>query len=157
VPPAREGEPDENVRVPFMPDLFMREVAVALILSALVVVLAAVFGAPLGARANPGMSPNPAKAPWYFMGLQELLIHLPPVVALVIVPIVAALALIGLPLVVSGTEPAGAYYLWRRAGGTRHDTLRAAIIAGAVLLALLTVVGVWFRGAFMSLTWPWAA
>ena len=49
------------------------EVSQALVIVAIVVVLAAAFGAPLGERANPGMSPNPAKAPWYFMGVQELL------------------------------------------------------------------------------------
>ena len=42
---------------------------------AIVVLVAAVFGAPLGERAHPGMSPNPAKAPWYFAGFQELLLH----------------------------------------------------------------------------------
>ena len=45
------------------------------------------FGAPLGEPANPGMSPNPAKAPWYFVGFQELLIHLHPVFAVLVVPL----------------------------------------------------------------------
>ena len=64
---------------------YVRETAQALVVVALVMVLAVAFGAPLGERANPGMSPNPAKAPWYFMGFQELLIHLHPTFAVLVI------------------------------------------------------------------------
>ena len=60
-------------RILFFPDLLVREIAQALVVLAVVVLLGAFVGASIGERANPGMSPNPAKAPWYFMGFQELL------------------------------------------------------------------------------------
>ena len=53
--------------------------------------------APLLSEANPLESPNPAKAPWYFMGYQELLIHLHPVFALIILPTIVLLFILGLP------------------------------------------------------------
>ena len=84
-----------------------------------VVVLGAAFGAPLGAPANPGMSPNPAKAPWYFLGFQELLVHFHPVVAIVVIPLAGAVALLLLPYITADDEPAGAWFLsdrgWRAA------------------------------------------
>ena len=63
------------------------------------VALAAAFGAPLGERANPGMSPNPAKAPWYFAGLQELLAHFHPLIAGVLIPAAILIGLLALPYV----------------------------------------------------------
>ena len=128
VPPPRDGEPVDDEKVMFLPHLLVREVMLALVITAVVVVLAAAFGAPLGDRANPGMSPNPAKAPWYFMGLQELLVHLHPIAAVVIVPAVALLALVLLPYITSDDEPAGAWFLSPRA---RQAALLAAIIAAS--------------------------
>ena len=55
------------------------------------------FDAPLGAPANPGMSTNPAKSPWYFVGFQELQLHFHPLVAVVVIPFLAALALFAIP------------------------------------------------------------
>jgi quinol-cytochrome oxidoreductase complex cytochrome b subunit len=65
-----------------MPHLIMREVAVALLLLAVILISAMLFNAPLAEQANPGLSPNPTKAPWYFMGFQEMLMHFHPVFAL---------------------------------------------------------------------------
>lgn len=73
-----------------------RELTVGLTLIALVMVLAVFFQAPPGEMANPGLSPNPAKTPWYFMGFQEMLFHFPPVVAVLIAP----LTLLGLFLMI---------------------------------------------------------
>jgi quinol-cytochrome oxidoreductase complex cytochrome b subunit len=92
----RDPEDDPNVGtdyVPFVPNLLQREIAVALILIAFVFVVAIVFGAPLGDVANPGVSPNPAKAPWYFLGFQELLLHFHPLFAVFVIPFVFAIAI----------------------------------------------------------------
>ena len=77
VVPRKEGEAaeDKPENVLFLPHLLTREVAVACTLVAVVLLVAVFFDAPLGAEANPGMSPNPAKAPWYFLGFQEHLLH----------------------------------------------------------------------------------
>ena len=86
----------ECLKVPVMPDLLLREFVITLVLIAGILILSIFFNAPLGDMANPGLSPNPTKAPWYFMGLQEMLLHIHPFFAVCIIPI---LTIIGLLLV----------------------------------------------------------
>jgi quinol-cytochrome oxidoreductase complex cytochrome b subunit len=119
--------------VPATPDLVLREGVAALVAIAAVLVWSAVAYAPLLAPANPGMSPNPAKAPWYFMGLQELLVHLHPVVAVVIMPIAAIAFLLAMPSL-AADEPATGRYFHSPAGG------RTALLGA---LAALAVVPLW--------------
>ncbi len=61
-----------------MLDLVARELVVALVLLAVIMFVSVFRDAPLLERANPALSPNPAKAPWYFLGIQELLMHFHP-------------------------------------------------------------------------------
>ena len=75
------------VMVAAVPTLVAREAAVGFGLCALLLLFSALVDAPLTDIANPGASPNPAKAAWYFMGLQELLLHLHPTFAIFIVPL----------------------------------------------------------------------
>lgn len=84
--PLLEGD-TPPVMVKTNPNLLLREVVVALIVVAVVIVPAFVFNAPLGDMANAGLSPNPAKAPWYFAGFQELLLHFHPFFAVFLVPL----------------------------------------------------------------------
>jgi len=86
--PRSPNEPQEKKieYISTIPNLVLREVVVALILIAFVLMYSVLFNAPLEAEANPGMSPNPAKAPWYFLGVQELLLHFHPLFAAVIIP-----------------------------------------------------------------------
>lgn len=128
-PPADDDEP----ALPFLPHLFVRELAQALIVVALVVVLAASLGAPLGEVANPGMSPNPAKAPWYFVGFQELLIHLHPTIAVLLVPLLALMGLVALPYLTAPTGSAGRWFL-------SPLGRRTAVLAAAVAVAAATVL-----------------
>jgi hypothetical protein len=108
----------------------VREVAVALTLIASVLVLAIAFPAALGEPANPGMSPNPAKAPWYFMGLQELLLHFDPVFAVVVIPLTAAAGLLVLPYLRCEAPGEGNWFL--------SDTGRRTAIAAAILALAVT-------------------
>lgn len=78
---------DGKKTVPTIANLLPRELTVGMILVALVMTLAALFQAPLGGVANPGLSPNPAKAPWYFSGFQEMLLHFPPTVGGFFIPL----------------------------------------------------------------------
>jgi quinol-cytochrome oxidoreductase complex cytochrome b subunit len=96
--------------VPTSPGLTRREGVAALVVLAGVLLLAAVADAPLLAQANPGMSPNPAKAPWYFMGIQELLVHVHPLFAAVGVPVLALALLAALPDLGGGARTTGRWF-----------------------------------------------
>jgi quinol-cytochrome oxidoreductase complex cytochrome b subunit len=97
-------------RVPTKPNLIVREAAVGLALVAFVLVMSILWNAPLLEQANPGMSPNPAKAPWYFMGFQELLLHLHPVFAVFVWPLLGAAALMLIPLWQDTALPTGVWF-----------------------------------------------
>jgi len=79
------------------PQLMLREVIAFELLTIVLVVVALVWDAPLEQLANPLLTPNPAKAPWYFLGLQELLHYFPPLVAGVVIPGLVVLALVVIP------------------------------------------------------------
>jgi quinol-cytochrome oxidoreductase complex cytochrome b subunit len=97
-PPSWNGKQEkDNSYVPTIPNLTTRELSTGLGLIAFVMVYATIFDAPLGARANPGLSPNPTKAPWFFIGIQEMLIHLHPFFAAWVIPLLVTLSLIILP------------------------------------------------------------
>lgn len=128
-----QGRPEQ---VAFLPHLFWREIAVAASLTGLVTLFAALVRAPLGPAANPGLSLNPAKAPWYFLGFQELLVHLHPLFAVVVVPLLGALALVALPwLGFAATEPRGTWFL--STNGRR--TAKLAALLGLTVTPILVV------------------
>jgi hypothetical protein len=79
------------------PEALFRAVLVIELLAIALVVFSLLFNAPLEGIADPTHTPNPAKAPWYFLGLQELLHYFPPVVAGVLVPSLLIIALIIIP------------------------------------------------------------
>jgi menaquinol-cytochrome c reductase cytochrome b/c subunit len=87
---------DEAVVQSFPEVLFRAAIAVE-VLAGTLVLISLFFNAPLEGLADPTHTPNPAKAPWYFLGLQELLHYFPPVVAGVLVPTLVVLALIVIP------------------------------------------------------------
>jgi hypothetical protein len=103
----------------------------ALVVTAAVLLLSAVADAPLLAQANPGMSPNPAKAPWYFMGVQELLVHVHPLFAAVVVPALALVLLAALPSLGGGARTSGRWFESPR--GARLAL--GSAVAGALLAA----------------------
>ena len=70
----------------------------------------AVFGAPLGERANPGMSPNPAKAPWFFIGMQEMLLHVHPVFSVLVIPLLMLGWLLLLPYLMDNPNGGGVWF-----------------------------------------------
>jgi quinol-cytochrome oxidoreductase complex cytochrome b subunit len=79
------------------PEILFRAVVAIEVLTIALVLIALKFNAPLEGLADPTHTPNPAKAPWYFLGLQEMLHYFPPVVAGVLVPGLVVMALIVIP------------------------------------------------------------
>lgn len=115
------------------PHLLLREAIAAQILAVGVVLVALFWDAPLEQLANPLLTPNPAKAPWYFLGLQELLHYFPPFVAGIIIPTLVVLALIVIPYFNVNIEGAP---IWERNPARHFRAYGAVILALAVLLAL---------------------
>ncbi len=97
---------DETVMQTFPEVLFRAAIAIE-VLASMLVLISLFFNAPLEGLADPSHTPNPAKAPWYFLGLQELLHYFPPVVAGVLVPTLVLLALIVIPYFNINVEAAG--------------------------------------------------
>ncbi len=93
------------------PHLLYREFVVAIALLAAIFLLSSLLDAPLRERANPSYSPNPAKAPWYFLGLQELLIHFHPFFAVVVFPATVLAAAVWLPYIKHDDTNQGIWFL----------------------------------------------
>jgi quinol-cytochrome oxidoreductase complex cytochrome b subunit len=131
VVPRSPGEmpAEKPAAVPSHPSLLLREAAVALSGVAIVSAVALLFDAPLGAPANPGLSPNPTKAPWYFAGVQELLVHFHPAFALLIVLGAALGAFFILPYLAGGEETAG---VWFASAVGRRTSVFGAAAAGLI-------------------------
>ena len=125
LPGQAEGAPRRTL-VPARPNLVLREGAVALVLLGALFLFAALVPAPLQEQANAGMSPNPAKAPWYFMGVQELLVHLHPSYAVFVVPLLALAFFLMLPYLRYREQPTG---LWFHSQTGRRAALGAAVAA----------------------------
>jgi quinol-cytochrome oxidoreductase complex cytochrome b subunit len=114
------------------PHLVNREFVVAMVLLAILFIVSSLFDAPLRERANPSFSPNPAKAPWYFMGLQELLIHFHPFFAIVVFPLTVLIAACWLPYVRPGDTNYGIWFLSDK--GVR--SAKFSLVSGVVFTLL---------------------
>jgi quinol-cytochrome oxidoreductase complex cytochrome b subunit len=123
-PAEDKGSGDE--KVPTIPNLILREIVVALVLIAVIMVIAVFYNAPLGAKANPGLSPNPTKAPWYFAGIQELLLHFHPLFAFFILPTFMLIALVSIPYFNYQADTAGVWFVSLKG---RRMAVVAALVA----------------------------
>jgi len=91
------------------PEVLFRAVVAVEVLAIALVLVSLLFNAPLEGIADPSHTPNPAKAPWYFLGLQEMLHYFPPVVAGVLVPTLVVIALIVIPYFNINVEAEGLF------------------------------------------------
>jgi quinol-cytochrome oxidoreductase complex cytochrome b subunit len=119
------------------PNLIVREVILFQLVVIGLALAAIVFDAPLEGIANPLETPNPAKAPWYFLGLQELLHYFPPVVAGVLMPALVVIALVVIPYA-RINQTAGP--LWEGSGPQRP---LAVLAAGGAIVALFAAFRCW--------------
>jgi hypothetical protein len=128
---------EREPKVMSYPNLLVRE-AIALELLIVVMVLLALFwDAPLEQLANPLLTPNPAKAPWYFLGLQELLHFFPPFVAGILIPTLVLIALVIIPYFKINVERPP---IWEKNPGKRLGIVLGLLIS---LLILLAVFDAW--------------
>jgi quinol-cytochrome oxidoreductase complex cytochrome b subunit len=127
------------------PHLLARHVVVALGVAALALGLGVAFAAPLHGLANPALTPEPSKAPWYFAGLQELLSHFDPLVAGILIPVGFILVLVVLPYI--DRNPATA---------ARDRKVAVLVFSGLIVAAVtLTIIGTFFRGPGWHFVAPW--
>ncbi|MFA5060068.1 MAG: cytochrome C [Candidatus Omnitrophota bacterium] len=105
---------DPNDKVLVWPDLVYIELIALIVCSALIIAWAILLPAPLEEPANPTVSPNPSKAPWYFLGLQEMLVYFDPWIAGVLFPTIILLGLMAIPYIDTNREGAGYYSFSRR-------------------------------------------
>ncbi len=94
--PGGKANPDKEY-INTVPHLVLKELVVALVLVGTILLMSVFFNAPLLEKANPALSPNPAKAPWYFLGIQELLMHFHPFFAAILIPLLFVGMLFWLP------------------------------------------------------------
>jgi quinol-cytochrome oxidoreductase complex cytochrome b subunit len=149
VPPEgiQRVEREQGDRINVWPHLLIEEFIALLVVSAGLVVFSTFVNAPLRELANPNLTPNPSKAPWYFLGLQELLRYFHPLVAGVTIPFVIIL-----------TGLAAAPFIDRNPS-TKPGDRKLAITMFTMLFmfgATLTIIGSFFRGTGYNWVWPWA-
>ena len=128
---------DRGPQLMTYPHLLVREAIVFEVLIIAMVVVALFWDAPLEQLANPLLTPNPAKAPWYFLGLQELLHFFPPFVAGILIPTLILIALIVIPYFNVNVESKP---MWSESASRKFAI---SLIVIASLLVLLAVVDAW--------------
>lgn len=126
---------EEKQMLKVNPNLIIREALVALILLVVLLIFAMVFSAPLLEYANPLLSPNPIKAPWYFAGMQELLIHVHPLMAVLVIPILITSFFMWIPRVQINKDNIGAWFYNKRGGKLLLiSSISSAIITFVLIL-----------------------
>jgi menaquinol-cytochrome c reductase cytochrome b/c subunit len=149
VPPEgiQRVEREQGDRINVWPHLLIEEFIALLVVLAGLTIFSTFVNAPLRELANPNLTPNPSKAPWYFLGLQELLRYFHPMVAgVVFAPTLVLLALAVVPFV-------------DRNPSTKPGDRKLSITLFTMLMmfgATLTIIGSFFRGTGYNWVWPWA-
>jgi hypothetical protein len=138
-----KSAPIDKVHV--WPHLLAVEFVAALVVTAFAFLLSVFVNAPLQPLANINQTPNPSKAPWYFLGLQELLTMFHPMVAGVTIPGIGLFALMLAP------------YTDRNPSNKPEDRKFAIALMTVFLMfwAVLVMIGVFFRGPGFNFTFPW--
>jgi menaquinol-cytochrome c reductase cytochrome b/c subunit len=148
VPPEgiQRVEREQGDRVNVWPHLLIEEFVAMFVLSVGLVVFSTFVNAPLRELANANLTPNPSKAPWYFLGLQELLRYFHPMVAGISIPTFILVGLAAVPFV-------------DRNPSLRPGDRKIAITLFTTLFmfgAVMTIIGSFFRGPGYNWIWPWA-
>jgi len=139
-PPARTRPTtpaeQEAGTVQVWPHLVVIEFLGSLIITINMILLSTLFNGPFLALANRDKTPNPSKAPWYFLNLQELLLHMNPALAGVIVPTIALVLIAAIPYVDRGSEGLGIWWYSARGPKIAIFTAIYTTMVAAALIAL---------------------
>lgn len=136
-----EAMPENREKVWCWPNLVYTELFAIIGCTIFLIVWAIIFKAPLEEPANPTWAPNPAKAPWYFLGLQEMLVYFDPWMAGVVLPGIIVVGLIAIPYI--DTNPKGNGYF---TFAERKMAIWSFLYGWLVLWIYLIIVGTFLRG-----------
>jgi hypothetical protein len=129
---------------------FMYTIVLCFLLTTIVLwVWSMAIHAPLEPIADPNKTPNPSKAPWYFVGLQELLVYFDPWIAGVVLPTLIIVGLMAIPYLDKNPAGIGEYHYSTRKFAFWVFTL------GTAFWFLLILIGYFFRGPSWEWYWPW--
>jgi len=134
-------EKDESDRVWVWPDLVYTELISLILCSVVLIIWSILLKAPLEQPANPANTPNPSKAPWYFLGLQEMLVYFDPWLAGVVLPGLIIVGLIAIPYIDRNPKGNG-YFTFKE----RKAEISIFLFGFAVLWVSLIVLGTFLRG-----------
>ncbi len=132
------------------PHLTRNEFLCALFVLIVLTLWALLIDAPLESPANPTRTPNPSKAPWYFLGLQEMLVYFDPWNAGVVMPSLIIVGLMVIPFIDINPKGNG-YYCFK----DRKWELLTFFFGFHVLWISMIIIGTFFRGPGWNLFWPW--
>lgn len=147
VPLQQDVSANEPVAV--FPGLVFKEFLAALLISIGLLIWSLAVNAPLLPEANAGKTENPAKAPWYFVGLQELLVYFDPWIAGVGMPTLIIVGLMAIPYLDTSRNATGRYTFSVRRLATGH------FLGGFALWWVLIAIGQFLRGPNWQFYWPW--
>ncbi len=140
----------EDDKIHTWPHLVRVEFLVTIFVLVVLVIWALLLDAPLEEPANPTRTPNPSKAPWYFLGLQEMLVYFDPWHAGVVLPTLIIVGLMVVPFI--DINPAGnGYYTYK----DRKYEILTFFFGFHVLWVSMIIIGTFFRGPGWNLFWPW--
>lgn len=148
---AREEENKfEREKIHTWPYLTRKEFLVAILVIVFLLAWSIFIDAPLEEHSDPNLTPNPAKAPWYFLGLQELLVYFDPWIAGVVIPLLIIVGLMLIPYL--DINPKGNGYF---SFAERKYEILIFCFGFLFLWILLIVIGVFMRGPGWLWFWPW--
>lgn len=137
-------------RIHTWPYLARNEFLSAIILMIILTVWAILLDAPLEEPANPSRTPNPSKAPWYFLGLQEMLVYFDPWIAGVVLPTLVIVGLMAIPYIDPNKKGNG-YYTFKE----RPFAISVFLFGFVVLWLSLIILGTFLRGPGWNFFAPW--
>jgi hypothetical protein len=147
---ARQPARPRDDKIHTWPHLVRAEFLCAIFIIMLLTVWALLVDAPLEEPANPARTPNPSKAPWYFLGLQEMLVFFDPWHAGVVLPTFIILGLIVIPYVDINPKGNG-YYCYE----ARKFEILTFFLGFHILWISLIIIGTFLRGPGWNWFWPW--